>query len=116
MAGEPFLPDAALVVRGGRITAESLVRGCARHEGVFGCSVQGAPDLSFEQLAAEGGLPHKAVGVTSVGAIRAQGYNGVPTRGKGKHATLVLPEDIQPEAADRLARLFDPRPNPHTKV
>lgn len=52
------------------------------------------------------------IGVTKAGAIRALGYEIKITRGRGLHATVVVPRDWSPEVARRLAESFEDRENP----
>jgi hypothetical protein len=40
------------------------------------------------------------------------GYDVVPTAGPGQHATVVVPVDWTPDAAEELARLFQRAQNP----
>lgn len=93
------IPDDALVVRGGRNRPEDLERGTGTHpSGVTGVSVASAAGLSVQELAT--GIPHRQVGVTSVGAVRAAGGDVVRTSGRSPHhATLT---GLSPEEASRL--------------
>jgi hypothetical protein len=60
------IPDAALVVRGGKNRAEDIWRGIGTHpSGVTGLSVESEVGLSIEELAAK--IPHGSLGVTTVG-------------------------------------------------
>jgi hypothetical protein len=52
------------------------------------------------------------VGYTTVGTIRGLGYEVISTSGDFHHATVVVPEDWSPVAAEELARLFRPAKNP----
>jgi hypothetical protein len=66
------LPDEALVVRGGRNRPEDIARGTATHpSGVTGISVESATNVTLEALAAF--IPHRQVGVTTVGEVRKLG-------------------------------------------
>ena len=106
------LPDDATVLRGGRLDGERLLRGCGCHAGVFGFSVQCAAGLAIHALAEAGRIPHGLVGVTTVGDIRARGFDVVSTSGKGHHATVVVPVSLDPQEADGLAAIFKLEPNP----
>jgi len=59
-----------------------------------------------------GWCQNNRIGVTTAGAIRALGYKVEITRGKGFHATVVVPRDWSPAAARRLAESFEDRENP----
>jgi hypothetical protein len=105
------IPDEAFVVRGGRNRPEDFRRGTQIHpSGITGVSVECALGLSVEELAV--GVPHRQVGVTTVGVIRQAGGDVVRTSGRSPyHATIV---GLSPEEA---ARLFAPTiPNPAKKV
>ena len=83
------LPDEAWVVRGGQNRAADIERGFGTHpSGATGISVESALGLSVEALAA--GIPHRQLGVTTVGQVRAMGGDVVRTSGRSaNHATLV---------------------------
>jgi len=104
------IPDEALVVRGGRNLPADLRRGTRTHpSGITGASVECAEEMSVEELAAA--LPHRQIGVTTVGAIRAAAGDVVRTSGRSPHhATLI---GLSPEEASRL--LTPAIPNPAKK-
>jgi hypothetical protein len=109
-------PDETLVVRCGLPPFENspLLRACRRHpEGPFGFSVQSAPGLTLEQLAAECRNNH--VGYTTVGAIRGKGYRIVRTSGDANHATVEVPVDWSLAASEELTSLFAKARNPNPK-
>lgn len=112
MAKEESFPGETLVVRGGKPSSGSKLRGgCRLHpDGYFGFSVQAEPGLSVEKLGRA--LPHKSLGVTTVEEIRRMGYDVIRTSGNGFHATVVVPDDWNVEDADRLARIFREANNP----
>ena len=67
-----WIPDAALVVRGGRNLPEDLRRGAGNHpSGVRGVSVECSAEVPLETLAAA--IPHSRIGRTTVAAIRTVG-------------------------------------------
>jgi hypothetical protein len=90
------IADEALVIRGGRNRPEDIERGFGTHpSGVTGISVESAIGLSIAQLAAK--IPHRQIGVTSVGAVRALGGDVIRTSGRSPyHATLtgLTPQQI----------------------
>jgi hypothetical protein len=105
-----FLPNDALVVRGGLNTPESVASGFGTHpSGVTGVSVESAPGKSVAELAA--GPPpiyNSKVGVTTVGDVRALGGDVIPTQGmRPNHATLT---GLTPQQISGL--LQPPIPNP----
>lgn len=104
------IPDEALVVRGGRNQPLDLQRGIRTHaSGVTGASVECAEGISVEELAAT--IPHRQIGLTTVGAIRAAGGDVARTSGRSPHhATLI---GLSPEEASRL--LTPTIPNPALK-
>ena len=101
------IPDDALVLRGGRNRPEDLERGTGTHpNGVTGVSVESAAGLSVQELSA--GIPHRQVGVTTVGAVRAAGGDVVRTSGRSPHhATLT---GLSPADASRLLTPTIPNP------
>ena len=107
------LPDQALVVRCGRPPFDDpipLWERCVHHEGVYGFSVQCADEVPLNRLA--GWCPNKKVGIATVGEIRVLGYDVVVTRGRGYHATVVVPIDWDHAASQGLLRLFREELNP----
>jgi hypothetical protein len=108
------LPDEALVVRGGQNLAENFVFGTGvvidREGQLQGVSVNCAPGMSVEELTVPDpstghpGIPHKQIGVTTVGAVRALGGEVVPSSRPHNphHATL------SGISADQASRLFRP--------
>lgn len=113
MSGRDRLPDEAWVVRCGRPPFDHpkpLQERCDEHDGLYGFSVQSRGNLTLEVLA--GWCQNNRIGVTTAGAIRALGYKVEVTRGKGFHATVVVPRDWTPEAARQLAESFEDRENP----
>ncbi len=116
MPVEDRLPDDALVVRGGRppFPNAPLQERCNQHpDGHHGFSVKCGVGLTIAELAV--GLRYTFVGVTTVGEIRRLGYEVVRTRGFAYHATVVVPENWEPGAAEQLARLFQEERNPTSR-
>lgn len=121
MEGErSSLPDEALVVRGGQNLPENFVDGSGvsldetgRLQGV---SVNSGPDSTLEELTGPNpatgypGIPHRRVGVTTVGAIRVEGGEVVPspTRANAHHARIF---GLRPEQASELFRPTVPNPS-----
>src|SRR3954447_4958665 len=109
-----FLLDDTVVVRCGRPPFDKpkpLHERCEEHpEGVYGFSVQSAPGVTLDQLAAW--CRNKTIGLTTVGAIRAFGYDVKVTRGLGYHATVEVPRDWDSAKAGQLAHIFRVATNP----
>ena len=117
MSGRDRLPDEAWVVRCGRPPFDHpkpLHERCAEHDGVYGFSVQSKGNETIEVVARW--CQNNRIGVTTVGAIRALGYEIDITPGKGHHATVIVPRDWTPEAARQLAQSFEDRENPVPKA
>ena len=117
MPTQDRLPDEAWVVHCGQPPFEHpkpLHERCDEHDGVYGFSVQSRRNVALEVLAVW--CRNNRIGVTTVGAIRASGYEVEITRGRGFHATVVAPRDWSPEAARQLAALFKDRENPVAKA
>lgn len=93
------IPDAAVVVRGGRNHPQDILRGTGTHpSGVTGISVECAEASSVGELAAA--IPHSQVGVTTVAEVRGAGGDVIRTSGRSPyHATLV---GLSPLEASRL--------------
>lgn len=114
------LPDEALVVRGGRNLPENFAQGSGVViDGgglVQDVSVNSAADRSLVELTAPNratgypGIPHRQVGVTTVGEIRRAGgeVTSSPTRANPFHATL---SGLTPDLASGLFRPTTPNPN-----
>jgi len=114
------LPDDALVVRGGRNQPDNFAMGSgvAVDEAgrVRNVSVNSASNRSLADLTAPNratgypGIPHRRVGVTTAGAIRAAGGEVVPspTRANPCHATL---SGLTPNRASELFRPTIPNPS-----
>jgi hypothetical protein len=110
------LADSALVVRCGRPPFDDPAPLRARstwYEGLFGFSVQSADAVALEELAAW--CPNRKIGITTVGEIRALGYDVVVTPGKGHHATVAVAPDWTEDDFRRLVRLFREEINPAPK-
>jgi hypothetical protein len=114
------LPDDALVVRGGLNRSDDFAHGTGATLDATGkldnVSVNAAAGLSLADLTKPNprggypGVPHRQVGVTTVGRIRAAGGEVIPkpTRRNPHHAVL---KGLTP---DQAARLFQPTaPNPN---
>ena|SRR5947199_6724328 len=118
------LPDGAVVVRGGQNLPENFARGTGvtidADGRLQGASVNCVPGLSVEELTAPNlqaghpGIPHKQIGVTTVGAVRTYGGDVVssPSPNNPYHATL---GGITPERASKLFRPTIENPNRHEK-
>ena len=117
MSGREKVPDEAWVVRCGRPPFDQpkpLHERCDEHDGFYRFSVQSRENMTLEVLALW--CQNNRIGVTTAAAIRALGYEVMVTRGRGFHATVVVPRDSTPEAARQLADSFEDRENPVTKA
>lgn len=89
---------------------ENLRDKCVHREGHFGFSVQCAADADVKELGSF--CPNPRIGVTTVGHIRALGYDVVVTSGGGHHATVAVSADWTLEDTRRLVGLFREERNP----
>jgi hypothetical protein len=107
LASVERIPDEALVVRGGQNRPEDLERGTGTHpSGVTGVSVESAVGVTVAELAAA--IPHRQIGVTSVGDVRQLGGDVIRTAGRSPyHATLT---GLTPEQASHLLTPTMPHP------
>ncbi|WP_311767373.1 RHS repeat-associated core domain-containing protein, partial [Burkholderia contaminans] len=98
-----YLPNEAIVCRGGSCTAEKFRQGSGVTVGtdgkLDGVSVNSAMGKSLDDLT--NGIPHGKVGVTTVGSVRAAGGDVIasPTYNNKNHATL---SGITAEQAEAL--------------
>jgi RHS repeat-associated protein len=102
----PKLPDDALVCRGGQCKAEQFKNGkgvIKNSDGTLSnVSVNSDPRVTLDDLASD--VPHKQVGVTTVGEIRLAGGDVIPTplTNNPYHA------DVNGLTAMQLEELFTP--------
>lgn len=103
----------AWVVRGGVSTPDALIKGYRLHLGVpglYGFSVQYAPEKSVDELARAGGFPHTNISVATsdalTSALHPLGFQIrlVSSPGQGFHHTLAVVYD--------LSGAFQHQPNP----
>jgi hypothetical protein len=90
-----FLPDEAVVVRGGLSTPETLHKTALAHHdehGYFAISARSLPSMAADDLArVTPPLAHRTLRETTVGAFRAAGYEVVPDEPPLAHALIILP-------------------------
>jgi len=93
------IADDAFVVRGEQNRVEDIQRGIGMHpSGIIGVSVESAEGVSIVELSRA--IPHRQIGVTTVGEIREAGGDVIRTSGRSPyHATLT---GLTPEAASNL--------------
>lgn len=101
------IADEAFVVRGGQNRIEDIQRGIGTHpSGITGVSVESADGVMIAELSRA--IPHRQIGVTTVGEIRKIGGDVIRTSGRSRyHATLT---GLTPEEASNL--LMPTIPNP----
>lgn len=91
-----IIPDAAIVIRGGRNRSEDIRRGTGTHpSGATGISVECGEGVSIVELSKS--IPHGQVGMTTVREVREVGGDVIRTSGRSPyHATLVglTPDEI----------------------
>lgn len=81
--------------------------------GYYALSVYSLPDLTVDEIATAARLPHSKIRESTVGRLRAHGYEVVPSPGTAGHADLRLPGPPTEDHWKVLDALFDPpRPNP----
>ena len=111
---DPRLDD-VFVVRGGEPKPENLQKSVKEHRdvpGLTGFSVQSAPGLTVDQLAAAGAFPNPQIGWTTVRELLRLGVPVVPSPGQGYHNTAVTPMPLSVEQAREISRVFRQQPNP----
>lgn len=89
----------AFVVRGGQNRVEDIQRGIGTHpSGIRGVSVESAEGVTIAELSRA--IPHRQIGVTTVGEIREAGGDVIRTSGRSPyHATLTR---LTPEKTSEL--------------
>lgn len=119
LRSEPPPDDLMLVVRGGTRSLsdnhlDNQVGDCWERHHFFGVSVFGAPDDDLEALsrAVRAIRIRPVVRVARCGALRAAGFEVMPTFPNPHHFSVVLP-DAAPATFDSLRGCFTvPEPNP----
>ena len=90
------IADDAFVVRGGQNRIEDIQRGIGTHpSGITGVSVESADGVTITELSHA--IPHRQIGITTVGEIRKIGGDVIRTSGRSLyHATLtgLTPEEV----------------------
>ncbi len=118
--GDSFqrLPDDAVVVRGGLMSAADLSLGAQTHfdaEGAYALSVFSVPGKTADEIARGVPLPHSMIRESTVGRLRAAGYDVVSSLGPPGHADLILPNPPTDDDWQALDKTFDAaRPSPAT--
>jgi hypothetical protein len=107
------LPDNAVVVRGGESKAGDLIKNQAKG-GDGTLSANGGVGLSEAELS--NCLPQNKISVTTVGELRAKGYNVVssPTANNPNHVSIITPRGqvLTDVEAANLQSAFNVKPNP----
>jgi hypothetical protein len=105
--------DVAIVVRGGLLTPDSVLRTtdrCRREYGFLGLSVYGAIGMTITELVAAvpqiGLTRYRQLRLSTFGALRVAGFPVWPTN-QFPHFSIVLP-DVEPSTLTRLERCFGP--------
>lgn len=114
------LPDDAIVVRGGVRAPETIAVNAQTTfdtDGFWGVSGFSAADQTVEQIAQlaydQGRLPHPKVRTSTVGLVRAAGFEVEQTADDYPHVDIFLPADPTDAVCSQLADAFDePIPNP----
>src|SRR5438552_2320289 len=89
----PLLPSKAIVIRGGVMeprTMEINAYTAYDETGEYSLSVASLPEADIDTIARVANLPYPQVRVSSVGRIRAAGYEVVPSEPPPAHADLRL--------------------------
>lgn len=82
-------------------------------EGFHALSVYSSPGRTADEIATSVPLPHSTIRESTVGRVRAAGYDVVPSPGPPGHADLVFPAAPTEDDWQTLDEIFDsPRPNP----
>jgi hypothetical protein len=108
------------VVRGGLATPQNLIAGSGTVDDPYshltGFSVQSAPGLTIDQLAAAGRYRNPMISYTTVQDLANIGIGialtPFPERGYPYHATVLVGVPLGLELATRISQIFVRIPNP----
>jgi len=112
------LPDEAVVMRGGRSRPDTLSKTALAHYdecGDFAISVRSRPGATADDLARVDPpmITYARLRETTVGALRAAGYNVIPDEPPPAHALIMLPRLPTDEDYEAVSTAFgEPRANP----
>ena len=114
--GNDGLPDAAFVVRGGRMESSTLMTNALDHNyefpGDWAISVASHPEWTVEEIAVAAPFRNRDMRVSTVGDVRSLGHD-VTMSGKPPHADLRLNRQPDEDAWEELRQVFGPtEPNP----
>jgi hypothetical protein len=114
---EDRLPDEAIVIRGG-LNQQDVMQRSAQDEfelnGQYALSVAADASMTLQALAVANQTPHSRIRKTTVGRLRAAGFDVTPPKGEKRHADLILPNPPTDEVWEALEAAFDPpEPNPN---
>jgi hypothetical protein len=116
----PPLPDDAVVIRGGISAPDSLRKTALAHhdeEGDFAISVASLAGVDGDALAGLARFSHPRIRETTVGRVRAEGYDVVPDPPPDWHALIMLPHLPADDDWTRISNSFDPpRDNPSLEL
>src|SRR3954453_14452603 len=107
---EISLPEEAVVVRGGLSAAETLAMTAFAHydvHGDFAISVRSKPGMTADEMAhVEPALPQPRLRETTVGDLRAAGYDVVRDEPPPTHALIMLDPFPADDVYVRIASIF----------
>jgi hypothetical protein len=113
------LPDGAVVIRFGESVPETLRKTALAHHderGDFAISAVSRAGATADELASLGALAHPKIRETTVGRIRAAGYDVISDELPEGHALIMLPRLPADDDWTAISDLFDPpRLNPATE-
>jgi hypothetical protein len=117
------LPDEAFVVRAGLMESKQLRLNAEAHHieklaedgsDEWALSVFSVPELEADEIAMGAPFPNKQMRITTVGVLRAAGYDVTPSPWEHPlHADLRFISEPTEDDFEALRAIFDPpRPNP----
>jgi RHS repeat-associated protein len=118
LSGDTRQQSPQYVVRGGVTTPESLIRGTSSFSyngsAMSGFSVVTAPNMSVDQLASAAQFPNSQISYTTTAQLATVGAPVVPTpTGNNQlHATVNVPNPLDPKQASAISAVFKQKPNP----
>lgn len=105
------LPDDAVVVRGAPMTLDLLRSSAGRpvkRHGFYGLSMFAFPDADADEVARSARIPHEEICESTVGDIRAAGFEVERTFRKAGHCSLKFADEPTEEELATVLELFEP--------
>lgn len=111
------LPDEAIVIRGGlnaRADVEEQAEDEFEENGRYAISCGADADMTLDELAMANQRPNRLIRKSTVGRLRAAGFDVMPPTGPTRHSDLLFPGPVTDELFAAFEDAFDDaEPNPY---